>query len=133
MQEVLAGGILTSTVGIGDAYSTEYLEVLAVHGGGRLHDAERPEEIIEVVLAELYDVEGTVIENVCFQVGLPKGASAECISGFPSIVDGPLLASAIGSLVGNAFRDAVYAVTLPAGQKASTGRGMGKPALDLAR
>ena len=55
-QELRKAGIYTSTVGIGDHYSTTQIQVLAEHGGGRLHDAETSSEIVEVVSAELEEM-----------------------------------------------------------------------------
>jgi len=50
--ELMSRGLTSSTVGIGDDYSPVHLQAIADSGGGRMHDAERPEEIIEVVIAD---------------------------------------------------------------------------------
>lgn len=48
-----ARGVTTSAVGIGNSYSPLQLDALAQGGGGRLHDSETPDEIVEVVRGEL--------------------------------------------------------------------------------
>ncbi|MEQ1631023.1 MAG: VWA domain-containing protein [Planctomycetota bacterium] len=70
-------GITTSTVGIGCRYSPVQLQVLAESGGGRMHDAERPDEIAEIVLAELLDAESTTMQNVELHLHLPPRVRAE--------------------------------------------------------
>ena len=46
-------GIITSTVGIGDGYESRFLQALSEAGGGDMHDAEKPQEIVEVILGEM--------------------------------------------------------------------------------
>ena len=57
--ELRERGVYTTCVGIGDGYSPEQLAVLSEHGGGLLHRAERPHEIIEVLLGELGELMNT--------------------------------------------------------------------------
>ena len=77
LAEISAGlrqrGLFTSCVGIGLDYSTDLLERLAEHGGGLLHHAEHPAEIIEIVLAELKQMLAIVADDVTVEVDLPPG------------------------------------------------------------
>ncbi|MFH1567428.1 MAG: VWA domain-containing protein [Gemmatimonadota bacterium] len=77
LAEIAAGlrqrGLFTSCVGIGLDYSTDQLEQMAEHGGGLLHHAERPAEIIEIVLAELRQMRAIVADDVSVEVDLPPG------------------------------------------------------------
>ncbi|MBX3589948.1 MAG: VWA domain-containing protein [Burkholderiaceae bacterium] len=109
-------GIFTSCVGIGDDYSTEQMQALADHGGGRMHDAERPGEIAEVVVAELRDMAHAAAEAVRVELRAPAGVRVVALGGFPtqSLNDG--LACVIGSLPAGARRRAIFRLTCPAGK-----------------
>jgi Ca-activated chloride channel family protein len=48
-----ARDVITSSVGIGDGYDEGLMHAIAQAGGGQLHDAETPEEIVEVLVGEL--------------------------------------------------------------------------------
>jgi Ca-activated chloride channel homolog len=126
LAEVAAGlrirGISSSTVGIGVDYSTEQIEQIAEHGGGMLHHAQYPAEIVEVVLAELKDMRATVIDDLEIGVGTIDGHGGGADGGVGIEVVGladrphPNGTSAVlGSLVGNATRRAVFRVFVPPG------------------
>ncbi len=110
-------GIYTSTVGIGDHYSATLLQSLAQYGGGRMHDAEHPQEIIEVVLGELHDLCDTVAEDVQLTLSFPPDAIVENISGFPTARDASSLCTAIGPLPSNGSRTVIFRITTPTGNK----------------
>lgn len=106
-REMASRGVYTTCVGIGDGYSTEQLQALAEHGGGRLHDAERPHEIVEVVMAELCEVLRTTAESVRLELGFPARAHVTCLSGYPAqFVEGAATFQ-LGSLVSEGKREAV--------------------------
>jgi Ca-activated chloride channel family protein len=77
--ELLARGIITSTVGIGDGYDEELLGVMAEAGGGRLHDAEHAPEIGEVVLGELREGRGALLERATLRISIPANLRAEVV------------------------------------------------------
>ena len=113
-------GVFTSTVGIGDGYSEAQLQVIAEHGGGRLHDAERPEEIIEVVLGELDEVFAAVAEDIHLELQAPPDVEVECLGGYPvSWREGKLIAN-LGGLMGGAKRQIVLKVKTPRGEIGQT-------------
>lgn len=126
LAEVASGlrvrGISTSTVGIGADYSSEQIEGIAEHGGGILHHAQNPGEIVEVVLAELRDMRATCIDNLEVSVGLvgPGAGSSEGgvtveVVGLASRPQPSGACAVMGSLVGGATRRAVFRVFVPEG------------------
>jgi Ca-activated chloride channel family protein len=96
--EILARGVATSAVGIGDGYSTYQLAALVEHGGGRLHDAERPEEIIEVLLAELGEMRAVAADKLVVHVQLPEGVLVENLNGCPEQVTRSQARFSMGSI-----------------------------------
>jgi len=111
-----ARGILTSTVGIGDGYSPEILQVLAEHGGGRMHDAEHPHEIIEVVLAELGEVRQTWASQLRLDIESPPDARLVSFSDYPLMRQGHGSASCqLGSIGSGQVRRVVFQVRLADG------------------
>lgn len=76
--------LFTSTVGIGDGYNPQLLQTLAEYGGGRLHDAERSEEIIEVVLGELGEARATAADDLSLILAWPKALSPELLGVYPT-------------------------------------------------
>ena len=126
LADVAAGlrmrGISSSTVGIGIDYSTEQIEQIAESGGGMLHHAQYPAEIVEVVLAELRDMRATVIDDLEIGVDAPTGHGGGTDGGVAievvGLADHPHAAGAcavLGSLVGSATRRAVFRVFVPPG------------------
>ena len=106
-------GISTSTVGIGQGYSTEQIEPIAEHGGGMLHHTEFASDIIEVVLAELKDMRSTVIDDLGVAVHCLDDRSVK-IEAVGAVMRGGR--AGLGSLVANATRRAVFRVKVPAGR-----------------
>ena len=76
---MLARGIITSTVGIGEGYDEALLGGMAEAGGGRLHDVGHASEIGEVVLGELREGRAAVLERVHLRVTVPANVRAEVI------------------------------------------------------
>ena len=107
--------VFTSTVGIGNSYSPVQLEAIAEHGGGRLHDAETPDEIIEVVLGELGEVLTTVADDIQLELKIPEGVKAECLGSYPVSQHEHHLVVALGGLTGGSTRSVVVKFTSPAG------------------
>jgi Ca-activated chloride channel homolog len=111
---LLERGIQTSTVGIGDGYSPEVLQVLAEHGGGRMHDAEHPAEIVEVVLAELGEIRDIWASRLALNLSCSEGASVLSLSNDP--VSGETSATTtflLGSIMAGGQRRAVIQVVCP--------------------
>jgi hypothetical protein len=71
--ELRKRGIVTSTVGVGHNYSPTQLQAIAEAGGGRMHDAEEPGDIAQIVMAELNDTLSTVVDHLEL-LGLLQGA-----------------------------------------------------------
>lgn len=115
--ELRSRGISTSTVGIGLDYSTEQIGRIAEDGGGMLHHATHPAEIVEVVLAELKEMQATVVDDVEISVdmdGEDGGVGIEVVG--LGHRDHPGGACAVlGSLVGQATRRAVFRLFVPPG------------------
>lgn len=80
-------GVYTSTVGIGEGYSAEQLQALASRGGGRMHHAARPEEIIEVVVGELGQILLTAADDVRVTITAPAGATVVPLGPWPVEID----------------------------------------------
>lgn len=110
-------GILASAVGIGDNYSSEQLQCLADNGGGQLHDAQFPHEIIEVVLGGLQDVQDTVFHNIGLRISCPEGARIECLSGFSTKISRAQVVSQLGMLAPGRNRNAIFRIYVPDGME----------------
>lgn len=112
--ELRRRGLFTSTVGVGDHYSPVQLEAIAEHGGGRMHDAEHPHEIVEVVLAELGELRRTAAQDVEIDVQAPEGTGVECLGTYAGTPRPQGLRIAVGSLLAEARRTVLLRVTFPA-------------------
>ncbi len=108
-------GISSSAIGIGDGYSPPQLEAIASSGGGRLHRADTPAEIVEVLLGELAESERTVAEDISLSIRAPRGASIELVSAFAAAEDHGATTVALGSLAAGSTALAILRVSLPAG------------------
>ena len=113
--ELRKRGVLTSTVGIGENYSPIQLQAIAEAGGGRMHDAEQPDEIAEIMFAELTDALATTVENLEVRLRLPRGVKAELYGTAPLNRDAEGCEILVGSLVGGSTRRLVVKLKFPAG------------------
>jgi len=118
--ELRKRGILTSTVGIGRSYSPIQLQAIAEAGGGRMHDAEEPNEIAEIMLAELNATLATTVESLEFTLRLPRGVEPEIYGTSPLARDAEGCDILAGSLLGSATRRIVVKLTFPAGERGET-------------
>jgi Ca-activated chloride channel homolog len=115
-EQLRSRGVVTSTVGIGDDYSSEQLQALADHGGGQLHDAQFPAEIIEVVLGELQEVQETIVESIALTLAFPNGMRVENLSGFPTVMKSSSAITQLGMLAPGRRRPVIFRVTAPDGR-----------------
>ena len=106
-------GVLTSAVGIGDGYDEQLLRSIAESGGGRLHDAELTSEISMVLLGELDDIFGTVVENTEVAISVPAGVQIEALGKTTVQRRGNSIVSQLGPIQNNVERIAVFKVTCP--------------------
>jgi len=114
--ELAGRGLYSSTVGIGDHYSTEQIQTIAEHGGGSMHDAETPEEIVEVVSAELLDLQRTAAEDLRLEIEVPAGVRVKSVNDFPTQVEKGRVVTSLGSILFGASRQAAFKLKLPAGR-----------------
>jgi len=114
--ELAGRGLYSSTVGIGDHYSTEQIQTIAEHGGGSMHDAETPEEIVEVVSAELLDLQRTAAEDLRLEIEVPAGVRVKSINDFPTQMEKGRIVVSLGSVLFGASRQAAFKLKLPAGR-----------------
>ena len=113
-------GMSTSCVGFSDNYEMKWLEGMAEAGGGRLHDAEVPEEIAEVLLGELGEVRQTVLEDVRVLLNGSDGIKVELLEQYGTMTRLNGLEVVLGSLISEAQRKLVFVITLPAGEVGSS-------------
>lgn len=118
--ELRKRGIITSTVGIGCDYSPTQLQAIAEAGGGRMHDAELPDEISRIVMAELTDTLATTVESLEVSLRLPANTKAELYGTAPVTQTADGCEVLVGSLIGGAMRRLAIKLTLPAGEDEST-------------
>ena len=110
-------GVLTSTVGIGNNYSSTQLQALADYGGGQLHDAQYPHEIIEVVIGGLTEVQETVIQDIALTITFPGGTRVENLSGFPTKIKRGEAVTQLGMLAPTKERPVIFRVYAPDGHE----------------
>ena len=113
-------GVPSSTIGIGVGYSPTQLQAIAEAGGGRMHDAERPEEIAEIVLAELGDTRNTVLQDVAVHLDLPAGTQAFAFGAAHTTTRYNGVEVLLGSMLAGARRTLVVQLRTPAGHHGSS-------------
>lgn len=111
--ELRARAVLTSCLGIGDGYDEQLLRGIAESGGGRLHDAELTSEISSVLLGELDDIFGTVLEDVQVTLSVPDGMKAEVLGRSNSESGTERLVVSLGALQNETERVVVFKVACP--------------------
>ncbi|MCX7684753.1 MAG: VWA domain-containing protein [Acetobacteraceae bacterium] len=118
--EMLARGIVTSAVGIGDGYDEALLGAMAEAGGGRLHDAEHPREIGEVVLGELLEGRAALLERVTLRFAVPANVRAEIVGAWTHAVLPGAIEVLVGALLPDAPRRVVLRLFCPSGRPGTT-------------
>ena len=111
--ELRQRGISTSTIGVGMDYSPMQLQAIAEAGGGRMHDAEQPNEIAEIMLAELGDARATAMRDVELTIELPPGVRAHALSTAQSHFMPGRMRVVLGSMLSKAERTIVIQVETP--------------------
>lgn len=114
--ELLARGVSTSALGIGDGYDEHLLGGIAEAGGGRLLDAETSTEIETVLLAEVGAAALTTADALLLTLRLPPQVMAEPLGSAAArrTLDG--MEIPIGALLHGIQRDVYVGLTFPAGQ-----------------
>lgn len=118
--ELRQRGIVTSTVGVGHNYSPTQLQAIAEAGGGRMHDAEEPGDIAQIVMAELNDTLATVVDNLELRLTVPSGTQPEPYGTAPFTPTATGYDVLVGGMLGGATRRVVIKLKCPAGEAAST-------------
>ena len=116
---LLERGVVTSAIGIEGGYDQRLLGSIAEAGGGGLHEAGTPDEIQEVVLGELREGRGTVVERVRLSLALPPGFSAEVVGAWANRMNGTTLEVLCGGLQLSQTRHIVIRLVCPAGEVGS--------------
>ena len=115
--ELRMRGVLTSCLGIGDGYDEQLLRGIAENGGGRLHDAELTSEISSVLLGELDDIFGTVVEDARISLSIPKGVKVEVLGRGSSEIDSDRMVVHLGPIQNQIERVAVFKLICPKAEK----------------
>ncbi len=118
--EMRERGLYTSTVGIGEGYSITQLQVLAEAGGGRMHDAQHPHEIAEVVLAELGEVRSTFASDIRVVLDGPNNTSVDILESYPLQREDTTISAHLGSLPSESERTVIWRIMLPKGEPGET-------------
>jgi Ca-activated chloride channel family protein len=118
--ELRRRGVLTSTVGIGSHYSPIQLQAISEAGGGRMHDAELPDEIAEIMFAELTDALATTVESLELAIRLPQGVEAEIYGPTPLNRDAEGCEVLVGSMIAGGLRQVVVKLKFLSGQAGDT-------------
>jgi Ca-activated chloride channel family protein len=111
--ELRLRGVLTSCLGIGDDYDEHLLRGIAENGGGRLHDAELTSEISAVLLGELDDIFGTVVEDASIALTIPRGVDIEALGIGTMRLEGDRLVVNLGPVQHGVPRALVLKVVCP--------------------
>jgi Ca-activated chloride channel homolog len=114
--ELLARGIITSTVGIGDGYDEQLLGAMAEAGGGRLHDAAHAPEIGEVVLGELREGRHALLERATLRLSVPANIRAEVVGAWAHTALPGAVEVLAGSLLADRPKRVVFRLHCPAGE-----------------
>jgi Ca-activated chloride channel homolog len=114
--ELRLRGVLTSALGIGDGYDEQLLRGIAENGGGRLHDAELTSEISSVLLGELDDICGTLIEGAEIVLTVPSGVRVDVLGKGDAVVRDGRVAVSMGPIQNDIERVAVFKVSCPKAQ-----------------
>jgi Ca-activated chloride channel family protein len=116
-RELLNRGIVSTSVGIGPNYSSIQLQAIADNGGGTLHHASHPNEIIEIVVAEMRGMREVAAEALFLEIRANAAIELECLSGY--VVKSTAGQSdysatvSVGTVISGVARDAVFKIACP--------------------
>ena len=111
--ELLQRGISSSVIGIGPAYHSKQVSAIANSGGGSLHHASLPEEIIEIVSGEMLSLKDVSASNVRLRLDVSEGVSVTNFNGFPRRDVGNHSSEfTIGRIVKGIKKEAVFMIEL---------------------
>jgi len=108
-------GVATSCLGLGAGFNESLLGAMADAGGGRFYFAERPEELVEHMRAEVLEGLDVVGRGVAVEVRPHDRGRVEVLGGLESAWTGRALRVELGDLVSQQTLDAVFSVLLPPG------------------
>jgi Ca-activated chloride channel family protein len=91
-------GIATSSIGVGDDWSTAQLEALAIPGGGRLHHAIQADEIAALLEGEVRGMQFLGATGLELALALPQGVAALVLAPEQARIDGMELRIRLGAL-----------------------------------
>ena len=116
--ELQMRGVTVSAVGIGDDYSSSQLYSIAQYGGGRIHHAAHPPEIVEVVMGESDELRDRCIENLKVEIQFPD-VMYKSLNIIPTEMDSTKTRAVciFGGLSAGASRSAIFRVCAPEGKK----------------
>jgi len=80
--ELAQRGVTSSCVGVGNGYSPIQLDAIAEGGRGRLHDAESPQEMATVILAELGEVLEVAATEASVQIKWPEALRGVVVANY---------------------------------------------------
>ncbi len=116
--QIAARGVVTSCVGVGADYSPHQLQALAEAGGGGVHHAARPEEIVEVILGELQETRAVFAEGLRLELELPRSVLAENLHGAAEGHEGDRYRFEVGPILAGHARDLVVRLLCRPGEPA---------------
>ena len=111
--QLLARGITSSCVGIGDGYSPIQLDAIAEAGGGRLHESSTPDQIVDVLLGELSALREAVASSVEVELVFSVATKTEVLTKLPTVQKDNRIKVRIGELGSGGQRDSAFLVHVP--------------------
>ncbi len=112
--QLLARGITSSCVGIGDGYSPLQLDAIAEAGGGRLHESSTPDQIVDVLLGELSALREAVASSVEVELVFSVATKTEVLTKLPTEQKENRIKVRLGEIGLGGQRDSAFLVHVPA-------------------
>ena len=94
-----AGGVMTSTFGVGADFDEDLLSRLAIEGGGHFYFIERPQQIPDYFAGELGETLDVVARDVLFEIAFDPGVDAMVLNDLPAERQDDRLRVKLGDLV----------------------------------
>lgn len=108
--------VTASAVGIGNGYSSSQIYSIAQYGGGRVHHAAHPPEIVEVVLGEIDELRDRTLENIRMEIEFPEDVLYKELNIIPTRTDRQHATCDFGGLSAGKSRSAIFRVCAPEGK-----------------